>query len=60
MRLLKLKQVLDRVPCSRSKLYDDMARGDFPRPVKLGRLNGWPEVEIDAYIEARIAEREAA
>ena len=34
--------------------------GTFPKPVKLSRTrNGWVASEIDAWIEARTAERDA-
>lgn len=60
MRLLKLSQLLERGLGSRSTIYERMARGEFPKPVKIGRLNGWLESEIDEYIQGRVAEREAA
>ena len=59
MKLLRLPQLIERGLGSRSSIYARMATGEFPRPVKIGRLNGWPEAEIDSYVEARIAEREA-
>jgi predicted DNA-binding transcriptional regulator AlpA len=33
--------------------------GRFPRPLKIGSRNFWPEQEIDAWIAERIAERDA-
>jgi prophage regulatory protein len=37
-----------------------MAQGSFPRPVRIGkRAVGWVESEVDGWIEARIAERDA-
>lgn len=60
MRLLRLAQLLDRGLGSRSSIYERMARGEFPKPVKIGRLNGWPEAEIEEWIQARMAEREPA
>ena len=45
---------------SRSKLYDMMAKGHFPKPIKLGeRAVGWSEAEVGAWIEGRMAMREA-
>lgn len=63
MRLIRLKSVLDRTGLSRSVVYDLMGKGEFPRPAKLysgARANVWPEIEIDRWIEARVAEREVA
>jgi prophage regulatory protein len=44
------KQVLQRTRMSRSYLYVEMKSGRFPRPVKLGRKNVWPESQIDSWI----------
>lgn len=44
----------------KTKLYEEMKAGRFPKPVKLGRKSVWPESEVRAWIEARKAERSAA
>lgn len=45
----------------RSAIYAAVARGDFPKPVKLGpRASAWLSDEIHAWLEARRAERDAA
>jgi prophage regulatory protein len=55
-KLLRLADVRDRVPYSRSTIYQKINRGEFPKPVSLGeRAVAWLESEIDAWIEARIA-----
>lgn len=61
-RLLRLPQVIERTSLKRSTIYELMEKGVFPRPVKISgaRQNAWVEAEVDAYVEARIAEREAA
>lgn len=60
-KLLRLPQVIERTSLRRSTIYEMMQAGAFPKPVKLNlRSNGWLESEIDAFIEARLAEREAA
>jgi predicted DNA-binding transcriptional regulator AlpA len=44
-----------------SQLLDAVARGTFPKPVKIlegGRANAWLSTEIIAHIEARIAARD--
>lgn len=61
MKLLRLTSVLGRVPYSRSSIYSMIERGEFPKPVKIGaRAIAFPEDEIDAWIAAKIVEREAA
>jgi prophage regulatory protein len=63
MRLIRLPTVLEKTGLCRSVVYDLMAKSAFPKPAKAytgGRSNVWAEPEIDAYIEARLTEREAA
>ena len=57
--LSRKKKVLDRTGLSNSTLYELMAAGKFPKPVKIAdRCVAWPANEVDAWIAARIAERE--
>ena len=54
-RLLRLADVRDRVPYSRSTIYQLMAQGKFPKPLNLGaRAVAWLESDIDEWIKARI------
>jgi prophage regulatory protein len=56
-RFLRLAEVRQRVPYSRSTIYQLIAQGRFPKPVSLGaRAVAWLESEIDAWIEARVDE----
>ena len=58
--LLRLPDVMRRVSLSRSEIYRRIAAGDFPQPVKLGeRASAWPDHEVTAWCEARIAARDA-
>ena len=50
---------LQRAGIGRSRAYELIARGEFPKPVKLGRSSRFVSTEIDAWIAARIAERDA-
>lgn len=39
---------------SRSTIYDMMDRGDFPRPIRIGRRAvAWPESEVLAWLADR-------
>jgi prophage regulatory protein len=59
-RILRLPEVERRTGLHKSKLYDAVVQGVFPKPLALGkRASGWVEDEIDAWIEQRIAERDA-
>jgi prophage regulatory protein len=60
MRLLKRPEVEARTGKSRSSIYLGVHAGTFPKPVRLGPNSvAWVEAEIDAYIEKRIADRDA-
>jgi len=49
------------VPFSKPHLNKEIRNGRFPRPIKLGgNTNAWIESEVDAWIEARIADRDSA
>jgi predicted DNA-binding transcriptional regulator AlpA len=51
-RLLRLKQVLQRVPVSKSTWWSWCASGKAPAPIKLGeRVTVWKESSIMAFIE---------
>ena len=59
--VFRLPQVLQATALSRSTVYAMMADGRFPKPMKLGeRAVGWSEAEIAAWLESRIAARDAA
>jgi prophage regulatory protein len=54
---LRLSAVIARTGLSRSTLYEQMAKGRFPRPVQLGpRAVGWLSGEVDTWTRARIGE----
>jgi prophage regulatory protein len=54
-RLIRLPELLQRVPLSRSTIYLMAAKGEFPAPVKIGpRAVAWPESLIDKWTEAKI------
>lgn len=58
--LLRLPAVEARTGLRRSSIYERIQRGAFPKPVKLGpRCSAWCEDELNDWIEARRAERDA-
>lgn len=60
MRLLDYEDLRQRgIKYSRPQIWRLIKAGRFPKPIKLGaNRNAWVESEIDALIEARIAERD--
>lgn len=60
MRILRLPAVETKTGLRRDTIYRLGREGTFPRPVKINeRATGWIESEVDAFIERRIAERDA-
>jgi prophage regulatory protein len=58
-RILRRPQVEEMTGLGRSAIYEYMARGEFPRPIRLsGKSVGWLESEVGDWIKARIAERD--
>ena len=54
-KFLRLRDVQNRVPYSRSTIYQLIAQGKFPKPISLGaRAVAWLESDIDEWIAARI------
>jgi prophage regulatory protein len=54
-KFLRLTEVRNRVPYSRSTIYQLIAQGKFPKPINLGaRAVAWLESDIDEWIAARI------
>ena len=58
--ILRLPQVILLTGLSRSAIYDMIAKGDFPKQLKLtSRSSGWVEAEVQSWINGRIADRDA-
>jgi predicted DNA-binding transcriptional regulator AlpA len=57
MRILRCATTLDKTGYTRSPLYDNVSKGLFTKPIKIGggRAAGWPEHEVDQIVAARIA-----
>ncbi len=57
-RFIRLPEVLEAIGVSERTLYDMMRRGDFPRPAKIGKMSVWVDEEVEAWQNARLAERQ--
>jgi prophage regulatory protein len=57
--MMKLPAVIKKTALGRSSIYEGIRKRIFPAPVATGvRARAWIEDEIDAWLEARIAERD--
>lgn len=53
--LIRRRQVEARTGLKRSAIYENLASGNFPKPIKIGkRMVAWVADEVDAWIAARI------
>jgi prophage regulatory protein len=60
-RILPIDDALDRTGLARRTWYKEVAEGRFLRPIQLtARRVGWPESDIDAWLQARIDARDRA
>lgn len=57
IRLLRLKEVIQRCGLGKTAIYTRIRAGEFPKPVDLGGVVAWVESELVDWIEARIAAR---
>jgi prophage regulatory protein len=53
-RLIRLPQVKAMVGLGTTAIYDKIKKGEFPRQIKLGRLSGWVESEVQDWISQQI------
>lgn len=51
-RLLTIKQVRELVPIAASTIYDAVAKGTFPKPLKVGKRSLWRDSDIQSFIAA--------
>ena len=55
-KIHRMPEVQAQTGVSRSTIYAAIQRGAFVKPIKLGaRAVGWPDFEVQALINARIA-----
>jgi prophage regulatory protein len=53
--IIRLPAVKEKTGLSRSTIYQQVASGEFPKPVSLGlRAIGWFESEVNAWLENRV------
>ena len=59
-KLLRFKQVLNKVPFSKAHLYSLIRDGKFPKQTKLGRNSFWLESDVDQWIDEVISKSKVA
>jgi predicted DNA-binding transcriptional regulator AlpA len=59
MKYLTLKELRAKLGNrSRSSIYNDLAAGRLPQPIKIGAKLYWPEADVDAHLRGLRDHRE--
>ncbi len=58
IRMIDLKEVRRMVGLSRSTIYDQIMKGGFSAPVKIGHVSRWVESEVQAHLKRLIEARD--
>lgn len=57
--MMRIDEVIKKCGLGRTTIYSLIKKGQFPSPVKVGRLSLFPDREINDWIEIKIQERGA-
>jgi prophage regulatory protein len=59
IKIVKRKPLLQNLGVCSDRLTDLIKHEGFPKPIRIGKISGWVESEVDVWIEQRMAERDA-
>jgi prophage regulatory protein len=51
--LMRIPQILKMMPISKSKFWLMVQKGEFPKPIKIGRSSFWTIEQVQAFIRER-------
>jgi len=51
--LIRIPQILEIMPVSKSKFWLMVQKGEFPKPIKIGRSSFWTIEQVQAFIRER-------
>jgi prophage regulatory protein len=58
-KIIRLPELIAQTGLSRSTIYLQISKGQFPKPISLGaRAVGWLQSDIDQWLENLVTERE--
>jgi prophage regulatory protein len=52
--LMRIPQILKMMPVSKSKFWLMVQKGEFPRPIKIGRSSFWTIEQVQTFIGERM------
>lgn len=53
MKFLKIKEVVEKTGCGKTKIYAMIKGEEFPRPYKIGAASRWRLDEVENWIKTR-------
>jgi prophage regulatory protein len=51
--LIRIPQILEVMPISKSKFWLMVQKGEFPKPIKIGRSSFWTIEQVQTFIRER-------
>jgi len=51
--LMRIPQILEVMPVSKSKFWLMVQKGEFPKPIKIGRSSFWTIEQVQAYLQEK-------
>jgi len=51
--LMRIPQILKVMPVSKSKFWLMVQKGEFPKPIKIGRSSFWTIEQVQSYLRER-------
>lgn len=51
-RLIRLPELTSHLGIGKTKLYAMIKTGDFPAPVKIGKVSAWRADRVDKWLES--------
>jgi prophage regulatory protein len=54
--LIRIPQILKVMPVSKSKFWLMVQKGEFPKPIKIGRSSFWTIEQVQAYLRERMGQ----
>lgn len=53
LTLMRIPQILKMMPISKSKFWLMVQKGEFPKPIKIGRSSFWTIEQVQTFIGER-------
>jgi prophage regulatory protein len=55
--LMRIPQILKVMPVSKSKFWLMVQKGEFPKPIKIGRSSFWTIEQVQGFIKDKAEQR---